>query len=476
MNDTSSQPNCLVNNNNDLKPIFLGNSVYEFCNDKKNVDDQLTIWGLDNINTNDTTTALFDTNFNDYCENFNSEEPILNNKQCDCNCTATWQQLKQTFELTDEEILKGSKTLKFMFPEDIFYSLQVHPTNDYQDDNLDDFILDEEYMYTQLGDFNEIGPYQDANTAIEEKEPIIVNEPKVQPTIKKPIKPESRQTNVIDKEMTKSNDTKVVNKNIGSKNPDQKNIKNINQKQNSKNKSKSSKKQDKRYTESKLLVSLNNKEEENRMNNMKYVYTFGEDYRGGINYGHKNCVNFWMPIPHNKGWIDDKFLEAERKKKLDKKKLRIEEEQQNRIKAMETEKATMKRVRQERAAMRHPSSNSKGKSKKGVKAQKIKKVEEAVPVFKLNKNRRGIYTVTLNNTNDGRLDKTEEPVVFKLADHTKDNEDGDSTSSFNVEFITPTAIHALRSKKPVKAKAVHPPVTIVEEVLPPVKPINKKKV
>ncbi|CAI6356662.1 unnamed protein product [Macrosiphum euphorbiae] len=310
MNDTSSQPNCLVNNNNDLKPIFLGNSVYEFCNDKKNVDDQLTIWGLDNINTNDTTTALFDTNFNDYCENFNSEEPILNNKQCDCNCTATWQQLKQTFELTDEEILKGSKTLKFMFPEDIFYSLQVHPTNDYQDDNLDDFILDEEYMYTQLGDFNEIGPYQDANTAIEEKEPIIVNEPKVQPTIKKPIKPESRQTNVIDKEMTKSNDTKVVNKNIGSKNPDQKNIKNINQKQNSKNKSKSSKKQDKRYTESKLLVSLNNKEEENRMNNMKYVYTFGEDYRGGINYGHKNCVNFWMPIPHNKGWIDDKFLEA----------------------------------------------------------------------------------------------------------------------------------------------------------------------
>jgi len=143
---------------------------------------------------------------------------------------------------------------------------------------------------------------------------------------------------------------------------------------------------------------------------------------------------------------------------------------------METEKATIKRARQERAAIRYPSSNSKGKSKKGVKAPKIKKVEEAVPVFKLNKNRRGIYTVTLNNTNDGRLDKTEEPVVFKLADHTKDNEDGDSTSSFNVEFITPTAIHALRSKKPVKTKAVHPPITIVEEVLPPVKPINKKKV
>lgn len=143
---------------------------------------------------------------------------------------------------------------------------------------------------------------------------------------------------------------------------------------------------------------------------------------------------------------------------------------------METEKATIKRARQERAAIRFPSSTSKVKSKKAVKALKIKKVEEPVPVFKLNKNRRGIYTVTLNNTNDGRLDKTEDPVVFKLADHTKEIEDGDSTSSFNVEFVTPMAIHALRSKKPVKAKVVHPPITIVEEVLPPVKPINKKKV
>lgn len=314
MNNNSSQPNCLVNNNDiDLKPIFLSNSVYEFCNDKKNVDDQLTIWGLDNTNINDTSAALFDMNFNDYCENLNFEEPILNNKQCDCNCTATWQQLKQTFELTDEEILKGSNTLKFMFPEDIFYTLPIDLTNDNQDDNLDDFQLDEEYMYTQLGDFNDVGPYQEANIAVKEKESIIVDEPKVQPSIKnikKPIRPESRQYNVNEKDITKYNNTKVVNKITGSKNPDQERTKNIKQKQNSKNKSKSFNKKTKRCAESKLIVSSNNKKEENRMMNMKYVYTFGEDYRGGINYGHKNCINFWMPIPHNKGWIDDTFLEA----------------------------------------------------------------------------------------------------------------------------------------------------------------------
>lgn len=164
------------------------------------------------------------------------------------------------------------------------------------------------------------------------------------------------------------------------------------------------------------------------------------------------------------------------KKTIEKKNLQIEEQQQNRIKAMETEKDTIKRARQERAAMRVPTSNSKAKSKKVVKAPKTKKVE-AVPAFKLNKNRSGIYTMTMNYyTNDGRLDKTEEPVVFKLADHTKEIDDGDSNSSFNVEFVTPTAIHALRSNKSIKAKVARPPITIVEEVLPPVKSVNKKKV
>lgn len=312
MNKNLSQPNCLVNTNSvDLKPIFLSNSVYEFCNDKKNVDDQLTIWGLDSLNTNDTGTALIDMNFNDYCENLNVEEPILNNEQqCDCNCTATWQQLKQTFELTDEEILKGSNALQCMFPEDIFYSLPIDLTNDNQDNNLDDFQFDEEYIYTQFEDFNDNGPYEEENTDIKEKEQIIVNEPKVQPTIKKPIKSEITHHTVLEKDITRSNDKKDVDELIGSKNSDQKNIKNINQKQNLKNKSKSSKQKTKRCIENKLIVSLNNKKEKNRMRNMKYVYTFGEDYRGGINYGHKNCVNFWMPIPHNKGWIDDKFLET----------------------------------------------------------------------------------------------------------------------------------------------------------------------
>ncbi|XP_025206242.1 uncharacterized protein LOC112602398 [Melanaphis sacchari] len=476
MNNNSTKPNCLENNNDiDLKPIFLSNSVYEFCDDKKNVGDDLTIWGLDNMNTNDTSKVMVDMHFNDYSKNLNFEEPIFNNKQCNCDCTTTWQQLKKTFELTDEEILKGSDTLNFMFPEDIFHSLPID-LNDYQVDNLDDFQLDEEYMYTQLVDFNDISPYKEEKTAEKDKELIIVNEPQGKSTNKKPTKPESKQNNVIQKNITESNDTKVANTTIGSNKPDQENIQNENQKQNIKNKSKSPKKKTRSCAENQLSAGLSNKKEENRIMNMKYVYTFGENYRGGIKYGHKNCVNFWMPIPHNKGWVDDKFLEAERKKTIDIKTLRIEQEELSRMKEMENEKATIKKARQERAALRFPSynTNTKPKSKKVAKIPKIKKVE-AVPAFKLNKNR-GIYTITMNYyTKEGRLDKTEEPVVFKLADHTKEMDGVSSTSSFNVEFVTPGAINSLRPKKPVKAKVVPTPIPIVE-VLPPVKLPHKKKV
>ncbi|XP_026820734.1 LOW QUALITY PROTEIN: uncharacterized protein LOC113559271 [Rhopalosiphum maidis] len=478
MNNNTTKPNCSVNNNDiDSKPIFLSNSVYEFCDIKNNMDDQLTIWGLDNMNTNDTSKVMFDMHFNDYSENLNFEEPILNNRQCNCDCTPTWDRLKQTLELTDEEILKRCDTLNFMIPEDIFCNLPID-LNDDQVDNLDDFQLDEEYMYTQLVDFNEIAPYQEENRAKKEEELIIANEPVVKSTTNnKPVKPDSRQKNAIQKNITKSNDTNIVNTAIESNEPDQENIQNENQKQNIKNKSKSSKKKNKRCTENELLVGLSNTIKENMMRNMKYVYTFGEDYRGGIKYGHKNCVNFWMPIPHNKGWVDDKFLEAERKKTIDKKKLRIEQEEHNRMKEIEDEKATIKKARQERAPLRFPSysANTKPKpNKKVVKIPKIKKVE-AVPAFKLNKNR-GIYTITMNYyTKEGRLDKTEEPVVFKLADHTKEMDGVSSTSSFNVEFVTPGAINSLRPKKSVKAK-VQIPKPIVEEVLPSVKSTLKKKV
>lgn len=304
MNNNSTKPNCLVKNNDiDLKPIFLSNSVYEFCDDKKNVDDQLMIWGLENMNSNDTRKLMFDMNFNEYSDNLNFEEPILNNKQCNCDCTTTWEQLKQTFELTDEEILKGSDIINCMLTDDIFNSLPID-CNDNQVDNLDDFQWD-----TQLLDFNDIDQYQDKNIAEKEKELKMVNEPEVKSTNKKSIKPESKQKNVIQKNTTKSNEKKGVDTIVESNKIHQETIKNENQKQDIENKSQSPKKTTKCCTENESIV-LNNTKEENRIMNMKYVYTFGEDYRGGIKYGHKNCVNFWMPIPHNKGWIDDKFLEA----------------------------------------------------------------------------------------------------------------------------------------------------------------------
>lgn len=38
------------------------------------------------------------------------------------------------------------------------------------------------------------------------------------------------------------------------------------------------------------------------------MYTYGDSYRGGIQCGHKNCVDRWIPIPHNKGWITEDYI------------------------------------------------------------------------------------------------------------------------------------------------------------------------
>lgn len=96
--------------------------------------------------------------------------------------------------------------------------------------------------------------------------------------------------------------------------------------------------------------------------------------------------------------------------------------------SIENEKASISKEKQEKATLKN-------------------KKREAVPAFKINKNN-GIYTITMNYYNDdGRLDMTEEPVVFKLAEHTNNMEGISSISNFNIEFVTPGAIHALREKK-----------------------------
>jgi len=302
----STKPNCLNDTNeSEVKPIFSSNSFYEFCNDENNVNDQLTIWDLDNMNTSDSSKAMFDMYFNEY-QNFNVEEPILQyDKYCNCECITVWNQLVQTFELTDEEILKETDRLNNMYPEDIFYNLPIDLNNNDQD--IADFQLDNECMYAQICDTNDIGPNHEENTVIKEEEPIMVGVPSVQPTTRNQIEPKNKQNGIVEKSITKPivfNDEMIE-----SDKPDKENIENINQEEPIKSKSKLGKNKINRCMENEL-VKLRNTKEEKRIMNMKYVYTFGEDYRGGIKYGHKNCVDFWMPIPHNKGWIDHTFLEA----------------------------------------------------------------------------------------------------------------------------------------------------------------------
>lgn len=135
------------------------------------------------------------------------------------------------------------------------------------------------------------------------------------------------------------------------------------------------------------------------------------------------------------------------------------------MKDIENKNATIKREKQERVARYTPDFTPNSKVKK-VLTTKKKKVEP-VPAFKMNKNN-GIYTITMNYyMDDGRLDTTEEPVVFKLADHTNDMMEGmGSTSSFDVEFVTPGAIHALQ-KKNLFQDDIGQISMISSEVLPP---------
>lgn len=74
---------------------------------------------------------------------------------------------------------------------------------------------------------------------------------------------------------------------------------------------------------------------------------------------------------------------------------------------------------------------------------------EAMAAFELRKSN-GTYTITMNAmTVDGQLDATEDPIVFRLA-APKDGGGGSrpsSASSFDVGFVPPAAIRALRPQK-----------------------------
>jgi len=190
--------------------------------------------------------------------------------------------------------------------------------NDKYGDDLEDFKLDGEYLIKDLESVKYDGPLKIPDTSTGENKTLVTAEPKEPPNQVKPlsmatVESEEKITAAVQINDFKTKDvvdTKTINTikaiefNENDK-PTVKKSKNVNKKQSV------TKDAAKKRTKccSAIGSTVDNKREE-KENNIEYVYTFGDKYRGGINCGHKNCTECWVQIPPNKGWITEEFITA----------------------------------------------------------------------------------------------------------------------------------------------------------------------
>lgn len=298
---------------NEVNLSSFGSFDHRCLNDKKNDSNyHFTVWGLNNteLGFDDKYDAIFNTNLSEQLrENDTSEERVIDDKNC--ICIDRWNQLKQVFEQTDEKI-KMTNSIENACPGGSFSNLLIDLKNDDCGENLEDFQLDGEYWCrTSFDDlsFDELN--KNKTVQIKEKE-LTFEEPE--------------ESNVLNKETDHKNSQNRKNKKNNAKQNDSINLKTNKSNEFSDNKSSISHKSSDRENKKKLVVGeskaseksfkcctgvestagLNNQKEE-KTNNMPYVYTYGEVYRGGIHYGHRDCIDCWIPIPRNKGWVTGQY-------------------------------------------------------------------------------------------------------------------------------------------------------------------------
>lgn len=296
---------CLADDDK-VDPLFLSDCDYKYCiNNKNDFLDPMTIWNLKKCTSDDKYNTVFDINLNVPHTKTTLEEKCANYEQC--ICINTWNQLKQIFELTDDE-LKQSCSNKYKYPEDNFSCIPNDSHNDDQGKNLENFQLDGDYMFPDL-DYND--PTDEINTPVKDRD-INIDEPKEQPdqhgqTLKKTVDSIHSQNKTIQNNKINVKNTMKINENktTGFDN----NIKFGNKKSVNENKKQNVLNTIKRTTKccSTYGSNVDNKTEK-KENNIEYLYTFGEDYRGGINCGHKDCIDFWIPVPRHKGWISNAYV------------------------------------------------------------------------------------------------------------------------------------------------------------------------
>lgn len=294
-------------NDDKVDPLFLGDCDYKYCiNNKNELLEPMTIWNLKKCTSDDKYNTVFDINLNEPHTKITLEEKCANYEEC--ICINTWNQLKQIFELTDEELKQSCS-----YPKDTFSCVPNNVHNEDQGKNLEYFQLDGDYLFTDL-DYND--PTDETNTSVKGRD-INIDKPKEQPdqhgqTLKKSVDSihspnKTTQNNKINVKNTMEINENTIQENINTgfdSNTKFDNKKSVseNKKQNVLNTLKNPTKCCSTYGS-----NVDNKTEK-KENNMEYVYTFGEDYRGGINYGHKDCIDFWIPVPRDKGWISNAYV------------------------------------------------------------------------------------------------------------------------------------------------------------------------
>lgn len=311
MNDCTNKPRCFSKKDEKRKsPIRLSNSFYKYRPKiKNNTADQLTLWKSEKYHFDEKYNEIFNTNLNEVNENIIPKDKSANAEQC--NCINAWKQLKQVFEPTDED-LKRTHSLKSMILEDTFYTMPIDLNNDNHGENLKDFHLDGEYLFKKLDNSNNYNNSHNNNrNAFNNEKELVTDEPKESPIIESTqiLETANKQKDTIQIENIKSidplntNANKTIEFNIEHNNE---NIKNTNKKTYSKNQIKAFKKSNKccPVTKSNKLDNIKKKRE----NKMEYLYTYGELYRGGIQCGHKNCIDCFIPIARNRGWITDEYI------------------------------------------------------------------------------------------------------------------------------------------------------------------------
>lgn len=299
MHNVTNQSTC-INCEANPNPIFFCESVYEQFNNKNKTDhstDELIVQQKRNNDKSDTIC-----NNNNCIEVQEDEFSEENRKQHgQCRCKDFIEKLKDILgNPSSDEPNDRTDPLKNKSHEEIFYDLPIDLMSDDCGEDLKSFELDGEYYlkkYTEIlkcydneadecpkkTELMEDNPCSELNNHLEKSEEFKSNHANYKNTTEDDVKSKAAGVNNYDDHIKIKQENarrRICVKKMRRKRrplPFQNTI----------------------YCDKKLAIRNQLQENKKKGNNMTYVYTYGESYRGGIVYGHKNCLDTHSP---NESW------------------------------------------------------------------------------------------------------------------------------------------------------------------------------